>query len=80
MQELVLKYRRWNLKRSFYYFGGFPAQSWVRLIIFLSAFLFLVQNKATHASFLEKVKNYFFKQLSFTVCGAQKKYKGIQKD
>lgn len=24
IQDLVLKYQGWNLKRSFYYFGGFP--------------------------------------------------------
>lgn len=75
IQELVLKYQRWNLKRSFLLFWWVShIESWARLVIF--AFLFLLQNEAACASFLEKVKNYFVssnikgRELSFTLCGA----------
>lgn len=85
IQQLVLKYQGWNLKRSFYYFGGFPAQSWARLIIFLCLSLFTAKQSCPCVLFLEKVKNYFFehirmRELSFTVCGAPKSTKWVLKN
>lgn len=50
IQELVLKYQRWKLKRSVYYCGGFPVQSWVRLVIFLC--LSLLTAKQSYPCFL----------------------------
>lgn len=78
IQNLVLKYQGWNLKRSFYYFGVFPLQSWTKLIIFLCLSLLTAKQTCPCVLLLEKMKNYFFKQhkmreLSFTVFGTPQK-------
>jgi len=82
IQELVLKYQRWNLKRSFYYFGGFLIQSWVRLRVFL--FLSLLTAKQSYPCLLfresGKFKQRERRELSSTVRRGQKKYKLIQQE